>query len=332
MATDTQEPKELHIQEGDDGSAVVELPEGIEPVDLPEETPQEPAAPVEKAEGGNVDEDEDHPDDTEAVRAARRARRRAKKDLIRKTNEEKDMRLTQLQRENEEFKRRLADVEQRTRRSDIAQVDKVIDDFQVRVEFAKMKLMEATNANDGQAMVEAQQMWRDAERELERAQGYKTQLERQAEQRPQHRDDIQVPDVRVQRNAVTWMERNKWYKPDTSDVDSKIAKQMDEALISEGWDPTSPDYWDELDNRLQKYLPHRYNSNNNGNSSVRTPRNVVGSSGREASAAYGGSNKNTFTLSPERVRAMKESGAWDNPERRRKMTEYYMQHDRNNRK
>lgn len=332
MATDTQDLKDLNIQEGDDGSAVVELPEGVEPVDLPENTPQEPAEQVEKAEGGAVDEDEDHPDDTEAVRAARRARRRAKKDLIRKTNEEKDMRLTQLQRENEEFKRRLADVEQRTRRSDIVQVEKVIDDHAVRLEYAKMKLAEATNANDGQAMVEAQQMWRDAERELERAQNYKAQLERQSEERQSRRDDIKVPDVRIQRNAVTWMERNKWYKPDTSDVDSKIAKQLDETLVSEGWDPSTPDYWDELDNRLQKYLPHRYNTNNNGNSSVRTPRNVVGSSGREASAAYGGSNKNTFTLSPERVRAMKESGAWDNPERRRKMTEYYMQHDRNNRK
>lgn len=331
MATDKPDLKDLNIQEVDDGSAVIELPEGVEPIDMSDDTPQEPAESVEKAEGGTAEEDEDHPDDTEAVRAARRARRRAKKDLIRKTNEEKDMRLTQLQRENEEFKRRLSDVENRTRRSDIAQVDKVIEDHAVRLEFAKMKLAEATNANDGQAMVEAQQMWRDAERELERAQGYKHELEQQAQRRPA-RDDIQVPDMRVQRNATTWMERNKWYKPDTSDVDSKIAKQLDEALTGEGWNPADPDYWDELDNRLQKYLPHRYNSNNNGNSSVRTPRNVVGSSGREASAAYGGSNKNTFTLSPERVRAMKESGAWDNPERRRKMTEYYMQHDRNNRK
>lgn len=331
MATDKPDLKDLNIQEVDDGSAVIELPEGVEPIDMSDDTPQEPVEPVEKAEGGTAEEDEDHPDDTEAVRAARRARRRAKKDLIRKTNEEKDMRLTQLQRENEEFKRRLSDVESRTRRSDIAQVDKVIEDHAVRLEFAKMKLAEATNANDGHAMVEAQQMWRDAERELERAQGYKQELEQQAQRRPA-REEIHVPDVRIQRNATTWMDRNKWYKPDTSDVDSKIAKQLDEALTSEGWNPADPDYWDELDNRLQKYLPHRYNSNNNGNSSVRTPRNVVGSSGREASAAYGGSNKNTFTLSPERVRAMKESGAWDNPERRRKMTEYYMQHDRTNRK
>ena len=327
MATDQ---KDLNITETDDGAAVVELPEGVEPIETHEETPPAAQEPVEKAEGGAAEEDEDHPDDTEAVRAARRARRRAKKDLIRKTNEEKDMRLTQLQRENEEFKRRLAEVENRTRRSDIAQVEKVIEDHQVRLEYAKMKLAEATNANDGQAMVEAQQLWRDAERELERAQAYRAKLDQPQER--QQRQQVQVPDIRVQNNAVTWMARNTWYKPDTSDVDSKIAKQIDEALSSEGWDPASPDYWDELDDRLQKYLPHRYTTNNNGNSSVRTPRNVVGSSGREASAAFGGSNKNTFTLSPERVRAMKESGAWDNPERRRKMTEYYMQHDRNNRK
>lgn len=330
MATDNQEPKELNFTETDDGAAVVDLPEGVEPIELPEETPPQSQEPVEKAEGGAAEEDDDHPDDTEAVRAARRARRRAKKDLIRKTNEEKDMRLVQLQRESEELKRRLSEVENRTRRSDMVQVEKVIEDHQVRLEYAKMKLAEAAQSGDGQAMVEAQQMWRDAERELDRAQAHYERMKEQPAR--QQRPEVNVPDIRVQNNAVTWMSRNSWYKPDSSDVDSKIAKQIDEALSSEGWDPTSPDYWDELDDRLQKYLPHRYNTNNNGNSSVRTPRNTVGSSGREASAAFGGSNKNTFTLSPERVRAMKESGAWDNPERRRKMTEYYMQHDRNNRK
>ena len=96
-------------------------------------------------------------------------------------------------------------------------------------------------------------------------------------------------------------------------------------------DPTDPDYWDELDSRLQKELPHRYNdSNDDEPRDVRRPRNVVGSSGREASAAYGGTNRNRVHLSPERVKAMKESGAWDNPARKEAQIKSFMKFDREN--
>jgi hypothetical protein len=56
----------------------------------------------------------------------------------------------------------------------------------------------------------------------------------------------------------------------------------------------------------------------------------VGSSGREASAAYGGSNRSQFVLSPDRVKAMKEAGAWDNPERKAKMIKQFISFDRAN--
>ncbi len=55
----------------------------------------------------------------------------------------------------------------------------------------------------------------------------------------------------------------------------------------------------------------------------------MGSSGREASAAYGGTNR-TFTLSAEQVRAMKDAGMWDNPEKRAKMIKRYATDARNN--
>jgi hypothetical protein len=57
----------------------------------------------------------------------------------------------------------------------------------------------------------------------------------------------------------------------------------------------------------------------------------VGSSGREASAAYGGSNRTQFVLSPERVKVMKDAGAWDNPVRKAKMIKNYIAYDRQNR-
>lgn len=321
MSTEDKKEAELSIEETRDGSAVIDLPESMIASDDGDET-------AEKSTGGDVSaEEDDHPDDTDAVRAAKRARRRSKKDLIRKTNEEKDARLQQLQRENEEFKRRLSNVERETKNSQIARIDKHLEDQKVRLEYAKMKLSEAVQAGDGDAMVQAQTMWNEAQAAVGEFARAKQTAEREAQQ---GRSDVPVVDPTVQRNAADWMRRNSWYRPDTSDRDSQIAKKVDELLVTEGMNPSDPDYWDELDNRLQKALPHRYNDNTDSNSAVRKPRNVVGSSGREASAAYGGNNRTQFVLSPERVKAMKEVGAWDNPTRKKAMIENFIKYDRAN--
>lgn len=328
MSTDTKKEVELSIEETKDGSAVIDLPEDM--IAAGDDGEQDPRSVdlTDKRDGGEVSGDEDdHPDDSDAVRAAKRARRRAKKDLIRKTNEEKDVRLQQLQRENEEFKRRLSNVERETKNSQIARIDKHLEDQKVRLEYAKMKLSEAVQAGDGDAMVEAQTMWNEAQAAVGEFARAKQAAEREAQQ---GRSDTPVVDPTVQRNAADWMRRNSWYKPDTSDRDSQIAKKVDELLVTEGMNPSDPDYWDELDNRLQKALPHRYNDTSDSNSAVRKPRNVVGSSGREASAAYGGNNRTQFVLSPERVKAMKEVGAWDNPARKKAMIENFIKYDRAN--
>lgn len=304
---------DLYVEEDQNGSATVEMGEDTFPL----ETGQEEV--ISKSDEG----DSDHPDDTEAVRAARRARRRSKKDLIRKTNDEKDTRLQLLQRQNDEMSNRMANMERRTQQHDVSRIDKAIEDKQVALEYARMKLAEATNSGDGEGAVKAQELMYETRTHLQHLANIKNQAERQQYQ-PQQIDQS------VQRNAATWIDRNNWYKPDLSDTDSKIAKVIDEGLVSEGWNPGSPDYWDELDNRLQKRLPHHYNKESDRNDSVRSPRNTVGSSGREASAAYGGTNKSTYVLSPERVRAMKDAGAWENPERKKAMIANFIKYDRNN--
>jgi hypothetical protein len=257
------------------------------------------------------------------MRAAKRAKRRSKKELWRTTNKERELQLQHLKRQNEEMSRRLAEVEQKSRYAELSQIDKQIEDEGLRLEYAKMKISEATQSGDGEAMIQAQETMFDARQKL----NYLSEVKNQAiKTKPQQRAD--APDPRMQHQATQWIKRNEWYKPDLSDSDSKIAKTVDEELVKEGWNPNEADYWDELDNRLQKYLPHRYNGPAEQNSSVRKPRNVVASSGREASASFGGSNR-TFTLSPQMVNAIKEAGMWDNLESRNRMIRRYAQQARN---
>lgn len=314
MATKKIE-EEMYVEEGADGTATIEMPEGMIPLEDGQEEIVQPSAGDEG--------DSDHPDDSEAVRAARRARRRSKKDLIRTTNAEKDVRMQMLQRQNDEMSARMANMERKTQQHDVSRLDKAIEDKQVALEYARMKLAEATNSGDGEEAVRAQELMYETRQQLQELSVMKKQAGQPSAQ-------AQPIDRNVQRNAATWIERNDWYKPDLSDTDSKIAKLVDESLVADGWNPGTPDYWDELDNRLQKRLPHHYNKPSDRNDSIRSPRNTVGSSGREASAAYGGTNKSTYVLSPERVRAMKDAGAWDNPERKKAMIANFIKYDRTN--
>lgn len=318
----------IEIVEGQDGSATVDLPENMLGGVI--EGDDNDGASGKAAGGSASDDDADHPDDDDELRQAKRNRRRAKKDLIRKTNQEKDVRLTQLQRENEEFKRRLGQLERNTKSEQLTRIDKNLEDAQVRIEYAKMKLAEATQNGDGQAMVEAQTLWNTAQEEARTL----AQMRNQADQelrRPQRNNDADAPDPTVQKLAAKWMRKNSWYNPAATDPDSRVAKKVDELMSANGWNPTDPDYWEELDARLQKELPHRYNdSTDDEPRDVRRPRNSVGSAGREASGSYGGSNRSQFVLSPDRVKAMKEVGAWDNPERKARMVKQFIEFDRQN--
>lgn len=320
MADKDKQEIELQVKESADGSAIVDLPDGIDMGDDLDDDFE----PKQQAEGGSVEEDDDpdHPDDTEAMRAAKRAKRRSKKEMWKNTHRERELQIQQLKRQNEEMQRDLQQLKQIAKSTEMTQLDKHIDDESTRYEYAKMKLAEAAAAGDGESMVEAQEMMQDAREKLAHLSGVKNQ--QTARQQPAQAR----PDPRMQQQAAKWLQRNDWYKPDLSDTDSRIAQTIDKELVSEGWNPNDPDYWDELDNRLQKHLPHRYNVSAERNSSDRKPRNVVGSSGREASASYGGSNR-TFTLTPQQVGAIKEAGMWDNIESRNRMIRRYAQQSRN---
>jgi len=307
----TDKEENISVVEEKDGSVTVDLPGHVAEHD----DDNEPESHQDN------DGDVDHPDDTDAVREARRNRRKAKKEYIKRTNEEKDQRLGLLQRQNQELMERLSVVERKTHGADLARYEKAMEDEEYRLRYAQKKMQEATDNSDGEAFTKAQELWYDSRRKLEAMHSYKEQAAKSSSQ------DTAPANPKLVRLANNWMERNSWYNPDAGDEDTQIAKVIDNRLVAEGWDPASQDYWDELDNRLQKRLPHRY-TRTSDEPSRRSPRSVVTGSSRESSSPSGG---NTFVLAPEQVRAMKDAGFWDDAQKRNKMIKRYAQDARNNR-
>lgn len=317
---------ELQVAEEQDGGAVVQLPEN-------EPSPQQPE-PAEMAQGGEAQDDDDSNDmsdvsaddpDREAIRAARREERKLKKQIHREKARESNHLINALKKQNQQLAERLANLETRTSGAELARVDKIIEDTGVQIEYAKMKMREAVSSQDGDAVVKAQELLFESQRKLESLKSIK---ENAAKQLSQPKQNIQMPDPIVQRMAADWMSKNEWYDPQGKDLDSEFAQRIDKKLTEEGFDPSSSDYWEELDDRLAKYLPHRYSQQQEKPRMTR-PRSVVSGSGREVAPA---GRSNEFRLSPERVAVMKEAGVWDDPARRAAMIKKYAEYDRQSKK
>ena len=323
------ELKDVPINEQEDGSVLanIELPENldveIEKEDKPkkkdedhdDEEAEHEAGDDEAAAEGETDEER------EQIREARREERKLKKELKRQREISAKNKISALEKRNEELARRLAAVENTAVSYQFAQIDKSIEDEATKVEYAKMKLIQASQTGDATAQVEYLEQLTEAKQRLQQAQQYKKQQLEQAKAPKQN-----VPNTintEVQQNATKWLKKNSWYDPQARDTDSRIAKVIDQELVADGWDPSDPEYWEELDSRLSSRLPHRYTSK--GGSNKRANPTQSSRVANTTSAKAG-----TIMLSRDRVQAIKDAGAWDDVERRNKMIRAYAQYDREN--
>jgi hypothetical protein len=316
--------KDVPIKEHDDGTVSAKVEENAqEQFDNEGETVEV----VENHGDDNDDGDDDHDDgdeseeERERIREARREERRLKKELVKQRDASAKHKISSLEKRNEELARRLANLENGAVSIRLAQLDKAVEDEATRVEYAKMKMMQAAQSGDAAGQIEYLDQLTDAKQRLQQIQHFKKQ---QIEAAKNPRQNVPTPMANeVQQNATTWLKRNSWYDPEARDTDSRIAKVIDQELASDGWDPADPEYWDELDNRLTARLPHRYTSKGGATQKRGGP---TASSRVSSTAAKAG----TITLSRDRVQAIKDAGAWDDVDQRNKMIRAYASYDRAN--
>ena len=320
--------KDVPIKEQEDGSVLAKIEHEEHFEDDEKEVKQasdesdEDEEQQDEESGSDDSEPEDTEDEREKIREARREERRLKKELQKQREASAKHKISALEKRNEELARRLAAVELTASSFKFAQIDKAVEDEATRVEYAKMKMLQAAQSNDLEGQMEYLEQLTEAKDRLKQAQYHKKQ---QLEQAKTPKQNVPNPvNTEVQQNATRWLKKNSWYDPEARDTDSRIAKVVDQELATDGWDPSDPEYWDELDNRLQSRLPHRYTARGNSNNK-RAAGPTASSRVAEASAKPG-----TITLSRDRVQAIKDAGAWDNVEKRNKMIRAYASYDRQN--
>jgi hypothetical protein len=261
-------------------------------------------------------------DDERAERTERNRQRRAeskqkRKDYIESLKRE----LSARDRIINDLNQRVSVVERRSSGSEMAQLEKAESDAAAAYNHFKQVNQKAIEQADGETAVKAQEAMmaaRDRYNQIKNIRaGYAKQ---QAAPQPL--------DPRLANHAQEWMSKNEWYDPNGKDVDSDIALTIDRRLASEGWDPTTPEYWEELDKRVKKHLPHRDKRGIIESSGRRNNPPPVAGSGRQSSSS---NNAGTYKLSSERVQALKEAGLWDDPKQRADAIRRFQQYDKEQR-
>ena len=300
-----------------------------------EEQPEQEETPEAEASAEEDDEDEgderlsasDEDDEDDQPRGKKqltpeekRAQRQNRKFRRRAAIEHKERELAFLRAENEEFKRRLLNVEKQTSQFNLTAVDQKLNEALNEAQLAERIMAKAIEQGQGEDVTKALQIRDQA---LERARQLKAAKE-QAEKPVQPK---QGKDPRVAAYAQEWVKANSWYDPSGKDEDSAIVKVIDQRLAAEGFNPASEDYWVELDNRVARRLPHRY-----GEDAVEKPKAAQ----KRGGPPVGGkreyappSTRKEVYISPDRKQALIDAGVWDNPELRQRYIKRYAEYDRN---
>jgi hypothetical protein len=161
------------------------------------------------------------------------------------------------QKENEELKKKYSNVGRG-----------YVSEFEGRVtssvEAAKSKLKKAIEDNDTEGQVSAQEQLAQAKADAVRLGNLKANQKRDEEaQKAYQQQQAQAPQQQQQQpyqpvdyKAEDWAASNTWFGSDKAMT--ATAMQYHEDLLQEGFDPTSDEYYTEINSYIRKEFPHKF--------------------------------------------------------------------------
>jgi len=287
------------------------------------------------------DEKDDHEDDEEGGEDARLSEdNEDREELRRKRREEKQVRaerrkqaierdkreLNFLRQRNEDLEKRMYAVEKTTVENSLSNLDVRLNEKIAEVRAAERIMGQAIEAGNGEDAAKALRIRDEVMKQVQQLQVMKHKQAQVAEQIQQAPN---APDPEVTNFAKQWIDRNKWYDPNAKTEESKIVLAIDQSLVEQGYNPKSEEYWQELDNRVAKHLPHiKGGGSNDDSGNTRQGRKgpMLGSTRDQTPP----SSRQQVYISPERKQAMIDAGVWEDPVLRQRYLKQYAKWDRDN--
>jgi hypothetical protein len=253
------------------------------------------------------DDDGEGHDASPGADNSRRARRKRSRDRQKEFAKQSKEKIAFYERQLAEAHERLAALEARNVQTDAQTAETQLRQAQAQVQRAENELKEAVETGEAAVRV------READELRKRLNNP------QLQQKP-------GMDPQTENHAQQWMSENPWFDPNGTDEDSVIARAIDEAWAQEarrkGINPSSEDYWDELDARVKRRLGKA--------GSDRERRRATPPVTGRGDTSRPSTRKEQVYVTPERKRALQEAGVWDDPELRKRYLRRYAEYDRAN--
>lgn len=348
-AADDEDEETLETADSDESD---DDDEGEESDEGEAERPRKKKAQAKKSdedEDGDSDEEdervghgEDDEEEEEGGKSTKRESRKARRERQRRARQRNEVELNFLRQQNEQLERKLSDLGSRVERTEVGSIDQRLTAIESQLKVADQVLAKAHESGSGEDVVEATNI-RDRLKETRgRLMGAKQELARRSEES----DQEPAVDSRLVYHASNWMRSNNWYDPNGTDRDSRRVAAIDDRLVKEGYDPRSPEYWEELTDRVREALPHKFKDRRNGNDDdedlddesedARDRRADRGSrkNGSGPRFSTGGRErplkKNEVYVDPARKQALIDAGVWDDPVLRKRYLRTYKNWDQEN--
>ena len=232
--------------------------EDSEIVELPDDnnSDEQSIVVVEEETRTNVQDD----DDEELSSYSQKVQKRIKKlnDQRRTAQEEADAAVQyaqQIHDENEKMRQRLANLD----KAHVAEYEGRVNAQKIQ---AKRALAEAHEQGDYEKVANAQDAMAKLAIEEERIRNQKVRAAKNKHEQNNAPQQVEVPQ-RQQRDEKleAWMDKNPWFGPQGDKIMSATARAIHEVLVGEeGYSPSSDDYYAEIDKRMRKEMPHKFQS------------------------------------------------------------------------
>jgi len=200
---------------------------------------------------------------------------------------------------------------QKARNLDTGYVTEFASRVEAETEEAKKALKAAVELGDSDAQVDAQQKLARLAIESERVKSTQAQRERlkkEMEARGVNPNQPQMPNPQQMQpqaapppppdpKAEAWAEKNKWFGEDEPMTLTSFS--IHRKLVEEGYNPSSDDYYNQIDVRMRETFPHKFDGQRT------SPPQMVASANRGGPV---GARKGTVRLTPSQVAIAKKLG------------------------
>ena len=186
-----------------------------------------------------------------------------------KQKKERDDRIAQLEAERQQLLETVTERDKNAVDMHKVNYDQSAKQLQQQAELAKQSYLTAYDSGDKENMLKAQELLNQTQVELNNIEQNKNQLsqyertlearETQRQQQLQTQQQQQADTSDYDPMAVEWSQKpeNSWFGSDN--IMTVAALTIDAQLKEEGYNPASPDFYQEVDSRMRQEFPHKFN-------------------------------------------------------------------------